>query len=416
MEYGCIGEHLKHSFSKEIHNALADYDYKILEIERENLADFFAKRDFKAINVTIPYKQEIIPFLDEISDEAKKINAVNTVVNRNGKLYGYNTDFYGLKALIERKNVTLKDKKVLILGSGGTSNTAVAVAEFMGAKEIVKVSRGGKEGYITYENIPGKCADFQIIINTTPCGMFPNIGKSAVDLDAFTSLEAVFDAVYNPLKSKLICDAKNKGIVSSGGLYMLVSQAAYAVEKFIDSPVDEAEVERIFKELYKDKSNIVLVGMPGSGKTTIGKIISRTLSKDFVDTDDLIVESQEKAIPEIFSEVGEKGFRKIEKDQIFAAATRNKSIIATGGGAILDKDNTEILKENGRIYFIDRPLELLVGTDDRPLSGDADALRARYNERYSIYLECADVVIDGNGTPTEVAERIEADFNEYSCD
>ena len=204
MEYGCIGEHLSHSFSKEIHNALTDYDYKIQEIPKENLEEFFIKRDFKAINVTIPYKQAIIPFLDGISEEAKMINAVNTVVNRNGKLYGYNTDFYGLKALIERKGVTLEGKKVLVLGSGGTSNTAVAVAEFMGATEVVKVSRNAKDGYITYNDAYSKCNGFQVIINTTPCGMFPNIGNSAIDLSEFTSLEAVFDAVYNPLKSKLV--------------------------------------------------------------------------------------------------------------------------------------------------------------------------------------------------------------------
>lgn len=416
MEYGCIGEHLKHSFSKEIHNELADYDYKILEIERENLKSFFDKREFKAINVTIPYKQEIIPFLDEISPEAKSINAVNTVVNRDGKLYGYNTDFYGLKALIERKNVTLKDKKVLVLGSGGTSNTAVAVAEFMGAKAIVKVSRTAKDGYVTYEDVYEKYTDFEIIINTTPCGMFPNIGKSAMDLSKFSSLEAVFDAVYNPLKSKLICDAEKLGIVSSGGLYMLVSQAAYAVEKFIDTPVDNEKVETIFKNLYKDKMNIVLVGMPGSGKTSVGNYLSQKLSKTFVDTDDLIVESQKKSIPEIFSEVGEAGFREIEKNEVFAVSSRNNHIIATGGGAILNKDNTDILKENGRIYFIDRPLEMLVATDDRPLSRDNEALRKRYNERYSLYLECANVVIDGSGTIETVAKRIEAEFNEYSCD
>lgn len=415
MEYGCIGEHLSHSFSKEIHNALADYIYEIREIEREKLSEFFEKRDFKAINVTIPYKQEIIPFLDEISEEAKKINAVNTVVNKNGRLYGYNTDFYGLKSLIERKGVTLKDKKVLILGSGGTSNTAVAVAEFMGAKAITKVSRGYKEGYITYEEAYDKCSDFQVIINTTPCGMFPNIGKSAVDLNKFTSLEAVFDAVYNPLKSKLICDAQNNGIVSSGGLYMLVSQAAYAVEKFIDAPVDESKVEAIFKNLYKNKMNIVLVGMPGCGKTSVGNLLSQRLHKSFVDTDDLIVKAQNKPVTQIFSEIGEKGFREIEKNEVFAVSSRNSHIVATGGGAILNKDNTEILKENGRIYFIDRPLELLVGTEDRPLSRNEDALKKRYEERYSLYLECADVVIDGSGTVQEVADRIEADFNEYSC-
>lgn len=416
MEYGCIGEHLKHSFSKEIHNALADYNYEILEIERENLKDFFDKRDFKAINVTIPYKQEIIPFLDEISPEAQSINAVNTVVNRNGKLYGYNTDFYGLKALIERENVNFKDKKILVLGSGGTSNTAVAVSEFLGAKAVVKVSRQVKDGYVTYADAYKKYTDFEIIINTTPCGMFPNIGTSAVDLKRFTSLEAVFDAVYNPLKSKLICDAEDMGVVSTGGLYMLVSQAAYAVEKFIDTPVDDEKVENIFRNLYKNKMNIVLVGMPGSGKTTVGKLLSQRLSKSFVDTDDLIVKSQNKPITEIFSETGEKGFREIEKDEIFSVSSRNNHVIATGGGAILNKENTDILKENGRIYFINRPLEKLVATSDRPLSRDTEALKKRYNERYSLYLQCADVVIDGSGTIDEVAKRIEADFNEYSCD
>ena len=416
MEYGCIGEHLSHSFSKEIHNALADYDYKIQEIPKENLEEFFIKRDFKAINVTIPYKQAIIPFLDEISDEAKRINAVNTVVNRNGKLYGYNTDFYGLKALIERKGVTLEGKKVLVLGSGGTSNTAVAVAEFMGATEVVKVSRNAKDGYITYNDAYSKCNGFQVIINTTPCGMFPNIGNSAIDLSKFTSLEAVFDAVYNPLKSKLVCDAENKGVVSSGGLYMLVSQAAYAVEKFIDAPVNEKEIERVYRNLYKNKMNIVLVGMPGSGKTSVGKKLAEHLSKSFVDTDDLIIRSQNKPIPQIFSETGEKGFREIEKNEIFSVSSSNNSVIATGGGAILNKDNTEILKENGRIYFINRPLEMLVATDDRPLSSNKADLEKRYNERYSLYLQCADVVVDGSGTIEEVAKRIEAEFNEYSCD
>ena len=416
MEYGCIGEHLSHSFSKEIHNALADYEYELLEIERENLEAFFQKRDFKAINVTIPYKQDIIPYLDEISPEAQSINAVNTVVNRNGRLYGYNTDFYGLKALIERKNITLKDKKVLILGGGGTSNTAVAVARFMGAKEIIKVSRSPKEGYVTYDEVYANYTDFQIIINTTPCGMFPDIGKSALDLSGFNCLEGVFDAVYNPLKSKLVCDARAKGVVATGGLYMLVSQAAYAVEKFIDTTVDDAKTEAIFKKLYKDKMNIVLVGMPGSGKTTVGKSLSQELSKSFVDTDNLIVESQGKPIPQIFTEADESGFRQIEKDEIFKVSSRNGYVIATGGGAILNKANTDILKENGRIYFINRPLEMLVATDDRPLSRDADALKKRYEERYSLYLECADVVIDGSGSVAEVAERIEADLNEYSCD
>lgn len=415
MEYGCIGEHLSHSFSKEIHNALADYDYILKELTREELPEFLINREFKAINVTIPYKQDVIPFLDFVSDEAKSINAVNTIVNRDGKLYGYNTDFYGLKSLIERENISLNGKKVAILGSGGTSNTAVAVADSMGAETVKKVSRNKKEGYITYEELYEVFSDCEIILNTTPCGMFPNIGTAAVDLDKLPKVEAVFDAVYNPLKSKLICDAKERGLVATGGLYMLVSQAAYAVEKFIESPVNDSEVEKIFKNLYKNKMNIVLIGMPASGKTSVGKELEKVLNKSFVDTDDLIVENTKKSIPDIFKDSGEKAFREIEKDVIFNISKENNKVIATGGGAVLNKENIDILKENGRVYFINRPLEMLIATDDRPLSSNRADLEKRFNERYSMYVNSADVVIDGTGTVKQVAERIEADYNEYSC-
>lgn len=415
MEYGCIGEHLSHSFSKEIHNALADYDYILKELAKDELADFLIKRDFKAINVTIPYKKDVIPFLDWISDEAKSINAVNTIVNRDGKLYGYNTDYFGLKSLIERQNVSLKGKKVAILGSGGTSNTAFAVAVGMGAETVKKVSREKKDGSITYSELYSDFSDCEVVINTTPCGMFPNIGTSAVDLDKLTNVEAVFDAVYNPLKSKLVCEAESRGLVATGGLYMLVSQAAYAVEKFINKDVDVAETEKIFKDLYKNKMNIVLIGMPSSGKTTVGKKLAEIFGKKFVDTDALIPEKAGKTITDIFKEDGEKTFRAIEKNVIFEVAKGNNMVIATGGGAVLDKDNIDILKENGRVYFIDRPLELLLATDDRPLSSNKSDLEKRFNERYSLYLKRADEVIDGSGTVEQTAKRIEANFNEYSC-
>lgn len=416
MDYGCIGEHLKHSFSKEIHNALADYEYSIKELTPQELPSFMEKKEFKAINVTIPYKRDVIPFLHWISPEAKSINAVNTIVNKDGKLYGYNTDFYGMKALIERAGVSLEGKNVAVLGSGGTSNTAFAVAENMGAKEIVKVSRSPRDGYIVYGELYDNFSHCEILINTTPCGMFPNIGESAVDIEKLPALEAVFDAVYNPLSSKLLCDARKKGIIAVGGLYMLVSQAAYAVEKFIDAPVDNCKVEEIFRNLYKDKMNIVLIGMPSSGKTSVGKALEKSLGKTFTDTDDLIVEYSEKSIPEIFSEDGEKEFRNIEKTVIFNIASENSRVIATGGGAVLNSDNTDILKENGRVYFINRPLEMLITTDDRPLSSNRADLEKRYNERYSVYMSSADVVIDGSGTVEQVAERIEADYNEYLCD
>ncbi len=415
MEYGCIGEKLGHSFSKEIHNALAGYDYSLKELKREELPEFFKKKDFKAINVTIPYKRDVIEYLDWISDEAKAINAVNTIVNKNGKLYGYNTDFYGLKALIERENVSLKGKTVAVLGSGGTSNTAFAVANFLEASSVLKVSRSKKEGYITYEELYENFNDCKIIINTTPCGMYPKTGVSAVDLEKLQKVEAVFDAVYNPLKSKLVLDAKKKNITAVGGLYMLVSQAAYAVEKFIDVPVDNEKVDKIFRNIYKDKMNIALIGMPASGKTSVGKVLSQKLNKTFVDSDDGIVKAENKTIPEIFKDSGEDYFRKVEKSVIKNISMLNAQIISTGGGVILNPENIKNLKGNSRIYFLDRPLDMLITTSDRPLSSNRADLEKRYNERYESYKKSADVIIDGSGTVEEVAQIIEDDFYEYSC-
>ena len=415
MDYGCIGEKLSHSFSKEIHNALTDYDYQLLELKREELKAFFTERSFKAINVTIPYKLDVIPYLDWISDEAMAINAVNTIVNRNGRLYGYNTDFYGLKGLIERKVKSFKGKTVAILGSGGTSNTAFAVANSLEAEKVIKVSRKKQEGYITYDELYESYSNCEIIINTTPCGMYPKAGVAAVDVNNFPNIEAVFDAVYNPLKSKLILDAEKKGIIADGGLYMLVSQAAYAVEKFIDTTVSLEKIEEVFNKIYKDKMNVVLIGMPASGKSSVGKELEKLLSKSFVDSDIVLSENAEKTISEIFSEYGEAYFRELEKDTIKNISSENSHIIATGGGAILNYENIENLKSNGRIYFLDRPLSMLLTTDDRPLSSNRTDLEKRYNERYELYRKYADVIIDGSGSVKEVAKRIEADFNGYSC-
>lgn len=415
MDYGCIGEKLSHSFSKEIHNALTDYDYQLLELKREELEAFFTERSFKAINVTIPYKLDVIPYLDWISDEARAINAVNTIVNRNGKLYGYNTDFYGLKGLIERKVKSFKGKTVAILGSGGTSNTAFAVANSLDAENVVKVSRKKQEGYITYDELYESYSNCEIIINTTPCGMYPKAGVAAVDINRFPCVEAVFDAVYNPLKSKFILDAEKKGIIADGGLYMLVSQAAYAVEKFIDTSVSLEKIEEVFEKIYKTKMNVVLIGMPASGKSSVGKELEKMLSKTFVDSDTVLSENAEKTIPEIFNEHGEAYFRELEKDTIKNISSENSHIIATGGGAVLSYENIENLKSNGRIYFLDRPLSMLLTTDDRPLSSNRADLEKRYNERYGLYRKYADVIVDGSGCVSEVAKRIEADFNGYSC-
>lgn len=410
MEYGCIGEKLTHSFSKEIHAQLFDYDYEIREIPKCELKTFMTERNFKAINVTIPYKQDVIPYLDWLSDTAKQIGAVNTIINRDGKLYGYNTDFAGMTALIKLNGIEISGKLVLVLGSGGTSKTAVAVAKSLGARRVIRVSRTAKEDCITYEEAYKNFADAEVIINTTPCGMYPNIIGEPVDIDAFKNCEAVVDAIYNPLRSNLVIKAKSKGINATGGLYMLVAQAAVAAELFIDTTVSEAKIYDVYKKIVATKRNIVLTGMPSCGKSTIGKRLADELSMQFIDTDDEIVKMAGKPISQIFADLGERGFRDIESQAIAAVSAKQNCIIATGGGAILREQNVTLLKGNGTIYFIDRPLEKLVSTDDRPLSNNRDDLIKRYNERYDIYCNTADKRIANDGEIETLIDAIKEDF------
>lgn len=393
MEYGCIGEKLTHSFSKIIHSKIADYNYELKEIEAQDLDSFMKAADFKAINVTIPYKQAVIPYLYEISDTARKIGAVNTVVNRNGKLYGYNTDYEGMRALITRQGADFVGKKVLVLGSGGTSKTAAAVAESLGATEVYRVSRNGNDGAVTYDYALSKHIDAQAIINTTPVGMYPNIGESAVDLSLFKNLESVTDAVYNPLSSALVTKAREMGINAAGGLYMLVAQAVFACEKFTEKSIPTGVTDSVYKEIMFDKKNIVLIGMPGCGKTTIGKAVAKEMNKDFIDTDDEIVIKTGMSVPDIFEKFGEKKFREIEAEVIKEVSARQSAVIATGGGAVLNPENVSLLKENGLIVFIDRPIDDLVTTDDRPLSSNRQLLEKRFEERYGIYKSSAQAEI-----------------------
>ncbi len=391
MDYGCIGEKLTHSFSKEIHNKLFSYEYNLLEIPRDKVSEFLKKRDFRAINVTIPYKETVIPYLDFVSDTAKRIGAVNTIINKNGKLYGYNTDYLGMKALMDYEGIHLRGKKVLILGSGGTGKTAYTLATDCGAKEVLRVSRTEKGDLISYETALKDHTDAQIIINTTPCGMYPNIDTAAISLNLFSALCGVVDAVYNPLRSRLVLDAHSRGIKATGGLYMLVAQAAFAAEKFVGESVAPEKIESIYKEILFSKENIVLTGMPSCGKSTLGKMVAEMLSMDFVDTDTLIEQKAGKPIPQIFENEGEKAFRDLESAVIKEVASLQHTVIATGGGVVLRKENVEYLRQNGKIIFIDRPLKYLITTDDRPLSNNADALKKRFIERYDIYKETADI-------------------------
>lgn len=408
MRYGLLGEKLSHSFSAEIHKCLGGYDYELIEVEKKDLDLFLKRRDFSAVNVTIPYKQDVIPYLYYISDTAKSVGAVNTVVNRDGRLYGYNTDFLGMRALILKNGIDLKDKKVLIAGSGGTSKTALAVAKDLGAREIYRLSRSPEDGLISYGQAEKMHSDADVIINTTPAGMYPKIAGAALDINKFPWLCGVIDAVYNPLRSELVQKALDKGIPAEGGLYMLVVQAAYACEKFIDTEISVNEIDRVFKKLEKEKQNIVLVGMPGSGKTTIGKELAKRLGREFIDTDDIIKERFGN-ISEIFKVKGEGYFRKLERDVILETAAKCGTVIATGGGAVLCSENVFRLRQNGKIYFLDRPLEQIIPTSDRPLALDREAVKKRYDERSDTYL-ASGKRIKMNGVVSDAADEICEDF------
>ena len=409
MKYGLIGAKLSHSFSKEIHGRFFGYPYELLELSEEELAVFLRQRDFFAVNVTAPYKETVIPYLDEVDERALAIGAVNTIVNRDGKLYGYNTDFDGLCALIKRNGVELKDKKVLILGSGGTSKTAMAVARHVGCVDAIKVSRTAKEGCITYEQAGEDYADAQVIINTTPCGMYPNTGVSPMDLTLFTHLEAVVDVVYNPLRTQLVCDALERNIPAVGGLYMLIAQAVAAAQHFVGAVVPQERVDELYRQMMAEE-NIVLIGMPACGKTTIGKRLAVIFERPFVDTDALIEDKSGKSIPDLFAQVGEDGFRQMESEVIREIACRKGCVIATGGGAVLRPENVKRLRENGRIYFVDRSLGLLLPSEDRPLSSTAVDLQKRYEERYPIYCAVCDSRIVADTAVDDVANRIREDF------
>ena len=406
MKYGLIGKPLGHSFSREIHALIADYDYRLFEIDEDELPRFFQERDFSGINVTIPYKQAVIPFLDEISDEAKKIGAVNTIVKKEGKLFGFNTDFFGMRALIKSAGLDLENKTVLILGTGGTSKTAVEVSKSLGATEIVKVSRKKSSDTVTYDEAYKKFSGADVIINTTPVGMFPNADKTPVDVKKFKNLQGVIDAVYNPLRTNFVLDAESIGAKGRGGLYMLVAQAVYASALFLDKTADESVIDKTYARILKEKRNIVLCGMPSSGKTTVGKEIAKVFGKKFIDTDDVVVEKKKESISDIFEKYGEGEFRKEERLAIEELSKENGLVIATGGGAVLDEKNVRALRRNGVILFLDRSLENLVATADRPLSSDTEKLKNLFKKRYDVYKSCADAVIPADGEIADVVEKI----------
>ena len=412
MKFGCIGNPLKHSYSREIHKALGDYEYELCELSEHELEDFFKSNDFKAINVTIPYKKRVLDYVYRFDERALEIGSVNTIVMDclTGKHVGYNTDIYGVERLLLHAGVALEGKKVVILGTGGTAGTVSFVAKEQGAREILLVSREKKEGAVTYEELYSRHTDAEVIINATPVGMFPNSFARILDLSKFEALSGVIDVIYNPLRTPLILDAMERGIAAEGGLYMLIAQAVRASEIFINHAYSFDTCDKVYKKIIAEKENVVLVGMPSSGKSTVGAELSKRLGRKFIDTDELITEKAGMTIPEIFEKLGEEKFRELESKAIREASLGCGKVIATGGGAILNPENVRALRSNGKIYFIDRPLECLVPTEDRPLSKSKAEIERLYEKRYPLYSSLSDVRIDASEDALTVTEKIIEDF------
>ncbi len=401
MKYGLIGEKLGHSYSEIIHRKIGDYGYVLNPVAKEDLHSFMTKGEFCGINVTIPYKREVIPYLYKISDEAKAIGSVNTVVNREGKLYGYNTDYAGFLSMADKAGISFFGKKVIILGSGGTSLTAKAVAQNCGASEIVVVSRSGENNYGNIE----LHKDCDVLINTTPVGMYPNNGVSPVNLSTFDKLEGVIDVIYNPLRTELLIQAENMGIKNTGGLPMLVSQAVFAYEHFFDTNTPEDFADKIYDEVLSEMENIVLIGMPGCGKTTIGTLLSEKLNRDILDTDQYIFHKTTMTAEDIIKKHGEPEFRRIEAETAEELGRLSGKIISTGGGIVLNPLNMKNFHRNGKIIYIDRDVDKL-DRKGRPLSFDHSAVLRLYEQRIGLYRKYSDFTVSNNTIPEDTAKEI----------
>lgn len=401
LKCGLLGEKLGHSYSPQIHSMLADYEYKLFEKSPEELEDFLKSGEFDGLNVTIPYKKSVMPYCAELSPTAAQIGSVNTIVRRSdGSLYGDNTDAFGFENLIVHNGIEVKGKKALVLGTGGASVTAQAVLKNLGASEVVVISRKGEDNY---ENI-AKHADAEIIANTTPVGMYPNNGKAAVDLAQFPKLSGVLDVVYNPARTALLLQAEKLCIPCAGGLYMLVSQAKRSCELFTGNSIPDSEIDRIERVLSHQMQNIVIIGMPGSGKTAVSTMLAERLGRKIFDTDTIVSEKAGMTIPEIFAARGEAGFRKLETEATAEVGKLSGNIISTGGGVVTVADNYELLHQNGVIVWIERDTNKLA-RDGRPISLSSD-LNELYAARLPLYERFADIKADNNGDINDTVNAI----------
>ncbi len=408
MKCGLLGESLKHSYSPQIHSLIADYPYDLFQVKSDNLQDFFTKSDFTGINVTIPHKKAVLPYCSQLSDCAKKLGSVNTIVRLDdGSLYGHNTDYFGFSYLIKHANLHVTNKKALVLGSGGASVTVVAVLEELGA-DVTVISRTGENNYANIS----RHQNAALIVNTTPVGMYPENGCSPVDLSQFSQLECVIDIIYNPMKTKLLLDAESHGIKTENGLRMLVAQAVESAKLFTKKEISDDVIEKIFQVLAVQTENIILIGMPGCGKTTIGTILAKKLNRPFVDTDDQIEKAAGMSIPNIFEKFGETEFRKMETAVISDTGKRSGLLISTGGGCVTVAENYAYLHQNGLIVWLQRDIERLT-KDGRPISLKTD-LAQLFQQRSSMYQRFADITVCNDGEPEMVADKIIKEVEKWS--
>ena len=400
MRCGLLGKKLGHSYSPQIHSYLGTYSYDLFEKQPEELESFLKTGDFQGLNVTIPYKKDVLPYCDELSERARLLGSVNTIVRRkDGRLIGHNTDYFGFQSMLKRSGLHVSNKKVLVLGSGGASATVVAVLKLQKANVIV-ISRSGENNYSNLH----LHSDASVIVNTTPIGMYPYVGESVIDLDQFHMLEGVLDVVYNPARTQLLLDAEKKGLITENGLWMLVAQAKESAEWFTGKQISDDSIAQIHAILRRQMENIVLIGMPGCGKSTIGKVLANQLGKGFIDIDEQIVNHAGMSIPEIFAQYGEEGFRKLETELLSHYGKESGLVISTGGGCVTRAENYPLIHQNGRIIWIQRDLCLLP-TDGRPLS-QKNMLGEMYRLRKPLYNQFADYVVDNNGTLNETIRTI----------
>ena len=401
LRCGLLGKTLGHSYSPAIHRCLGDYSYVLFEKTEDELGGFLRSGDFDGLNVTIPYKKAVVPYCAELSPAAKALGSVNTIVRRpDGTLYGDNTDLAGFRYMVKCSGVSVDGEKALVLGSGGASVTVVEALRQLGAREVVVISRSGENNY---ENLDHH-RDAALIVNTTPVGMYPNNGKAALSLEGFPALRGVLDVVYNPAKTALILDAERRGIPCLSGLRMLVAQAKASAEQFTGTAIPDSRVEEIFRELAAETGNIVLVGMPGSGKSAVGRAVAQELGRPFYDADREIVQAAGMEIPAIFASQGEGAFRDLESRVLAELGKKSGCVIATGGGSVLREENYDALHQNGTIFWLRRDLTKLP-REGRPLSQNAD-LSAMYEARKPRYERFADHSVDNDGPLPDAVKQI----------